>query len=102
MAFKKNETLGAITQAIIALRDETRMSADDMLLLFADYEVNWQTLKENKHFVEGVWSGFPWPMEMENTFWSAVRNYNPVNVVSVEEAVSEPVLEQSQTDIVTA
>lgn len=92
MAFKRNETLGAITQAIMALRDEQFYSDETMAKTLGEYDVTWKLLKENRAFVEGVWSGFTWPQGIEGLFWRKVLSYRDVEVVAVDNVpVSQPV-----------
>ena len=89
MLFNRSEERGDIVQAIINLRDSVYMTESQMTEALQDYGVTWKTLQENKSFVEGVWSGFTWPVEQEATFWRMLGSYREVMVVSMTVTESE-------------
>jgi hypothetical protein len=99
---KRNETLGNIVQLIIALRDETYLTAGMLEELLVDYSLTLTTLSEHKAFIEGVWSGFTWPQEMESFFWRKLVEHKPAEgiiVVKVEDITPtspEPILTEAQ------
>lgn len=97
MAFKRNEILGQIVQAIIALRDIEYINPDQITEVIQDHSLSWKNLQENCNFVQGVWSGFTWPVGQEGAFWRLMKTVKQVEAVSHAEAQPQTETQSEQS-----